>query len=89
MRRGICCRALCIARSWSGTYFQVADKARGRFRTFLLASFDRFIIDEFRAQTALARRCSGGVVALEEVQLDFPALIEVEPLDRDWGCVLR
>ncbi len=69
--------------------FQAADKARGRFRTFLLASFDRFIIDEFRAQTALARRCSEGVVALEEVQLDFPALIEVEPLDRDWGCVLR
>lgn len=41
-----------------------ADRKRGKFRTFLLVSLERYAISEFRYRTA-AKRSSGGTLSLE------------------------
>jgi DNA-directed RNA polymerase specialized sigma24 family protein len=49
--------------------FAKADPSRGRFRTFLLGAFCRYMVSDFRGQTALKR---GGGQRL--VPLDEPAM---------------
>lgn len=44
---------------------QQADRAKGRFRTFLLTALDRYATDVHRAATARKRRPEGGLVSLE------------------------
>lgn len=73
-----------------------ADPARGRFRTFLLTSLQRFLVSEWRRETAL-RRDAARVVPLElewdsvESRLtDGPAgavPLELE-FDRQWADAL-
>lgn len=43
----------------------LADRTRGRFRTFLLAALDRYIVSEHRAASALKRAPAGGVISLD------------------------
>lgn len=44
-----------------------ASRARGRFRTFLLTSLERFAISEFRKDHAKKRRPPGGFVQIEQL----------------------
>ncbi|HNQ88837.1 MAG TPA: hypothetical protein PKM73_09505 [Verrucomicrobiota bacterium] len=44
-----------------------ADRARGRFRTFLLTSLDRFVLDHLRRTRAQRRMPARGFVPLHEV----------------------
>ncbi len=44
---------------------QRADRARGRFRTFLLTALDHFITSDHRKKAAGIRRPEGGVLALD------------------------
>jgi len=50
-----------------GNFIATAEPARGRFRTYLLSSLDRFAISELRRQNALKRRPSTELVPIEEV----------------------
>lgn len=53
-----------------------SDRARGKFRTFLLTALDRYLISEFRYKTA-GKRSPGTIVAIDDAP-DHPAR-EVEP----------
>jgi len=44
---------------------QQADRARGRFRTFLLTALDRFVTSDYRKRAACIRRPEGGILALD------------------------
>ena len=44
-----------------------ADRAKGKFRTFLLTALDRYIVSDHRGQTAMKRAPSEGLVTLENV----------------------
>jgi len=44
-----------------------ANRRRGKFRSFLLVSLDRFVIDQHRQATAIKRQ-GGGAVSIEDVQ---------------------
>jgi len=45
-----------------------ADKARGRFRTFLLNALDRFVCDEIKKDQAQKRKPAEGFAPLEEAE---------------------
>lgn len=52
---------------------QKADQEKGRFRTFLLTSLDRFLISEHRRDAARKRRPDQGVITLDmEVLANIP-----------------
>jgi len=52
--------------------FSQADEAKGRFRTFLLTALDRYVIDEFRYQSA-QKRSPTALQSLEMPELpDLP-----------------
>jgi DNA-directed RNA polymerase specialized sigma24 family protein len=52
---------------------QHADRARGRFRTFLLMALDRYAVSAQRAETAKQRMPEGGFVRLEGIkELSMP-----------------
>lgn len=53
-----------FARLLSGDGLKTADPARGRFRTFLLTSMQRFLVSEWRRGQAL-KRGEGRIVALD------------------------
>ena len=70
-----------------------ADRARGRFRTFLLRSLDRYVTSIHRTEIAKRRMPKGGLVSLEEV--DWLSVTEpvqdttpVEVFDYTWACAL-
>jgi len=44
-----------------------ADRAKGKFRTFLLTALDRYIVDDHRGRAAMKRRPPEGLVDLENV----------------------
>jgi RNA polymerase sigma-70 factor (ECF subfamily) len=46
---------------------EAADRARGRFRTFLLTALDRYVANLRRAETRKRRVPSGGLISLEKV----------------------
>jgi len=47
--------------------FRRADPVKGRFRTFLLAALNRYVVSVHRAATARKRRPARGLVPLEQV----------------------
>jgi RNA polymerase sigma-70 factor (ECF subfamily) len=65
-----------------------ADRARGRFRTFLLGILHHFLLHERRGRTAIKR---GGGAALEELHEETaPAIAptECEVFDREWALAV-
>jgi RNA polymerase sigma-70 factor (ECF subfamily) len=50
-----------------------ADPNRGRFRTFLLAALDRYVIDEHRRATTRRRSPDGGTLDVDERRDDLPS----------------
>jgi len=48
-----------------------AERSKGKFRTFLLTAFDRYILNEIEKEHARKRMPEGGFVALDEA-LDAP-----------------
>lgn len=75
--------------------FSKADPARGRFRSFLLFSLDKFLINKHRAATALKRCPPGGIVSLQGTadteSAPFEPAHEETPADvfnRNWAIEL-
>lgn len=50
-----------------GELFSKANPARGRFRNFLLASLNNFLVNAHRAEKAAKRRPDGGFVSIHEL----------------------
>jgi RNA polymerase sigma-70 factor (ECF subfamily) len=61
-----------------------ADKARGKFRTFLLTALDRYAISEFRAATA-QKRGGGNVAPLDALAEPSDAADEADTFDTEWA----
>jgi RNA polymerase sigma-70 factor (ECF subfamily) len=62
-----------------------ADRERGRFRSFLIAALDRFVIDQVRRDKA-AKRSPGAVASLEQSPiLEPPAPDAPDVFDRAWA----
>lgn len=63
-----------------------ADRARGRFRSYLFTVVRRFMIDRLRAQNAIARGAGEGHLPLEGASAELTAegLTPDEAFDRDW-----
>ena len=71
----------------------LADPAKGRFRSFLLIALRRYVTSEYRKQTAGKRRPLGGVLALDwdGAGSDFEPAAEVTPEQafvRQWASGL-
>lgn len=64
---------------------EVADPARGRFRTFLLTAFDRFIIGEWKKHKALKRIGSSCDPALEAEAPVETNGADTAQFDRAWA----
>jgi RNA polymerase sigma-70 factor (ECF subfamily) len=67
---------------------QHADKARGRFRNFLLNALDHFVLDEIERDNAQKRRPAKGFVPLETKMDNMPAAAatgECDPGDVAWA----
>ncbi len=72
---------------------QRADRAKGRFRTFLLRALEQYAVDVRRAETAKRRMPEGGLVSLEEIDwLNVPEPIHcrtpAEVFDYAWASAL-
>jgi len=70
-----------------------ADRARGRFRTFLLTALDHYSANVHRSQKAKRRRPEGGLVQLEQLtELNIPEPIHhatpAEVFDYAWASAL-
>lgn len=63
-----------------------ADRARGRFRSYLFTVVRRFMIDRLRSQNALAKGAGEDHVPLEGASAELTAegLTPDEAFDRDW-----
>lgn len=70
-----------FARMLEKNYLQDADRARGRFRTFLLASVTHFLANEHKAEHALKR--GGGAIHLPLETDDEERRFSYEPPDVD------
>ena len=72
---------------------QKADKAKGKFRTFLLTALDHFIINANRKKNAKKRRPDGGVRSFQiQDELDIPPdqhnMSAEEVFNYAWACEL-
>ncbi len=82
-----------FARMLAGDGLRTADPSRGRFRTFLLTSMQRFLVSEWRRGQAL-KRGEGKVVRLdpahaEEVLAEQAGAVSAESeFDRRWADAL-
>jgi RNA polymerase sigma-70 factor (ECF subfamily) len=77
-----------VARKILGqTLLAVADRRRGRFRTFLLNALDTYVIDEFRSRNGPTRRPNGGWVRLDENDevMAVSADRAPDPFDAAWA----
>ena len=61
--------------------FQQADRAKGRFRTFLLTALDRYLVSAHRKETAKKRMPKDGLVRLDDLGvIELPeAISEFSP----------
>jgi RNA polymerase sigma-70 factor (ECF subfamily) len=75
--------------------FALADRERGRFRTFLLSAMKHFLVNEFQRETALKRGGGREVISLDAVEAE--ARYALEPYDlaspdalyeRQWAMTL-
>jgi len=72
---------------------QRADRAKGRFRTFLLKALREYVVSVHRAETAKQRMPEGGLIRLEGIgELTVPELIHCtsprEAFDYAWASAL-
>jgi len=73
--------------------FARADRAKARFRTFLLSCLDRYVAKVHRAETAKQRMPEGGLVSLEHIDwLNVPEPVHYttpsEVFDYAWASAL-
>lgn len=68
-----------LARMLEKRYLGLADPARGRFRTFLLCAFKRFLADEWEKSNTAKR--GRGVTPLPLDDLDPESRYAIEPVD--------
>jgi len=68
-----------LARLLEKNYLSSADPARGRFRTFLLTAFERFLINEKKRERRQKR--GGGRAALSLDRADAAERYRLEPAD--------
>jgi RNA polymerase sigma-70 factor (ECF subfamily) len=84
-----------FARLLERKYLRVADRSRGRFRTFLLTALQHFIINEWQKQNRQKRGGSVTIVSLDtelaESRFASEPAVEQAPdtlYDRGWASVL-
>src|SRR5207253_10603132 len=61
-------------------YFRFADQAKGKFRSFLLIAFKRFLVNEYEHSNTIKR--GGGQVHIELDNVTAEELYRFEPGDR-------
>jgi RNA polymerase sigma-70 factor (ECF subfamily) len=59
--------------------FAVADRERGRFRTFLLTALNHFLVNEFHHKTALKRGAGQELISIDAARSE--ARYALEPVD--------
>jgi RNA polymerase sigma-70 factor (ECF subfamily) len=74
--------------------YEVADQARGRFRTFLLTAVKRFLVDAYKEATRLKRGGGMRLESLDEAEAPVAALTDGDDpeavFEREWArAVLR
>ncbi len=62
-----------------------ADPKRGRFRTFLLAALDRYVVDEHRRNTARKRSPRGQLLDIDEHRDTLASSARTDAFDRAWA----
>lgn len=70
---------------------QLADRTKGRFRTFLLIALDRYITDSHRTEKRKKRMPEGGIINLEDVDwlsVPDPDGTPSEVFDRAWASTV-
>lgn len=84
-----------FARILEKRYLKLADPQRGRFRTFLLASLNNFLVNEWRKGQTAKRKIPHGFLALDEEDAESRYLAEpangLTPdklYDRRWAVAL-
>jgi RNA polymerase sigma-70 factor (ECF subfamily) len=84
-----------FARLLARQFLRVADRERGRFRTFLMACVEHFLSNERKKETAIKRGGGLTFLPLEEAtadgQLQIEPLEELSPdklLDRRWAMTV-
>jgi RNA polymerase sigma-70 factor (ECF subfamily) len=65
-----------FVRCIEGGLLEHADKARGRFRSFLVTSFKYYMSNEDRAKRTQKRRPAGGFVSLDALRDEFGSTLE-------------
>ncbi len=68
-----------LARLLEGNLLSAADPAKGKFRTFLLAALERFLVDEWRREVRKKR--GGGRAPLSLAVFDAEERYRLEPAD--------
>jgi RNA polymerase sigma-70 factor (ECF subfamily) len=73
-----------------GNVLAEADRARGKFRTFLLRTLDNYVLNWMRNAAARKRRPSGGLIPLEEGPQSEPAAANAAHPEEDeaWARAL-
>jgi len=84
-----------FARLLAKQYLRIADRERGRFRTFLMACVEHFLSNEHKKETAIKRGGGFTFLPLEETtveeQYQSESTEELSPdklLDRRWGLTV-
>jgi RNA polymerase sigma factor (sigma-70 family) len=84
-----------FARLLAGNYISLADRNRGRFRTFLLTALKHFLINEWRKGNSLKRGHGQTIISLDQEAAEsrFAAEPSMEQppdalYDRRWAAVL-
>lgn len=72
-----------------GNLLAAADRARGRFRTFLLTALDRFTLNWIRARVSKKRRPEKGWVPLSDLDIDTHYALEPDdPIAASWTSLI-
>ncbi len=90
------CTQAFFARLLEKKYLKLADRERGRFRTFLLTSLDRFLINEWRKEQAEKQGGKAVFISLDLLEAEGcyqagPASPELTPdqvFDKRWALEL-
>ena len=80
-----------FARLLQNEWLKVADKEKGRFRTFLVMTLKRYMVNEWRKETAAKRGGQQEVLQLDEDFIEQYKIDDLSPdalFDRHWALSL-
>lgn len=80
-----------FAKLLQNDWLQVADREKGRFRTFLVTALKRYMVDEWRKENTVKRGGEHEILVIDEVlaeQLEISGLSPDQIFDRHWALAL-